>query len=294
MHEQPLQRFFKSLRERPVFAWERFQMRDVLVIDHPLCQAVFSRQGAQLLHFQPRGQKPWLWCAAKWPQVGAIRGGIPVCWPWYGRHPSENAWPSHGWARLIDWKLLDSSSDDDGVRLHWQLQLCDWQVDLHAHLGDTLELRLSTEHQDELPCQLSHALHAYWRIGHVDEIALSGLDGAHGYDQLNRQACQQEGELRVDGGCSSTMANCTSRITPGSVNCASIPATAPTPSYGIRAAGHYWALVLTRRRGLCAWSRRWPGRAWRRGSGRISVCRHGRESSVVAYGLIGGKLNRPR
>ncbi|WP_460134493.1 D-hexose-6-phosphate mutarotase [Pseudomonas sp. S1_E04] len=201
MHEHPLQRFFKTLRKRPVFAWERFQMRDVLVIDHPLCQAVFSRQGAQLLHFQPRGQKPWLWCAAKWPQVGAIRGGVPVCWPWYGRHPSENAWPSHGWARLINWKLLDSSTEDDGVRLHWQLQLCDWQVDLHAHLGDTLELRLSTEHQDELPCQLSHALHAYWRIGHVDEIALSGLDGAQGYDQLNRQACQQEGELRVDGGC---------------------------------------------------------------------------------------------
>ena len=164
-------------------------------------QAVFSRQGAQLLHFQPTGQKPWLWCAAKWPQVGAIRGGVPVCWPWYGRHPSENAWPSHGWARLIDWKLLDSSTDDDGVRLHWQLQLCDWQVDLHAHLGETLELRLSTEHQDELPCQLSHALHAYWRIGHVDEIALSGLDGAQGYDQLSRQVCQQEGELRVDGGC---------------------------------------------------------------------------------------------
>jgi len=82
MHEHPLQRFFKSLREQPVFAWERYQMRDVLVIDHPLCQAVFSRQGAQLLHFQPRGQKPWLWCAAKWPHVGAIRGGVPVCWPW--------------------------------------------------------------------------------------------------------------------------------------------------------------------------------------------------------------------
>lgn len=39
MHEHPLQRFFKSLREQPIFAWERFQMRDVLVIDHPLCQA---------------------------------------------------------------------------------------------------------------------------------------------------------------------------------------------------------------------------------------------------------------
>ena len=143
MPEHPLQRFFTSQRPRPTFEWERYQQRDVLIIDHPQCQAVFSRQGAQLLHFQPQGERPWLWCAAQWPQVGAIRGGVPVCWPWYGRHPSENAWPSHGWARLIDWKLLDSSSDDDGVRLHWQLQLCDWQVDLHAHLGETLELRLS-------------------------------------------------------------------------------------------------------------------------------------------------------
>jgi D-hexose-6-phosphate mutarotase len=124
---------------------------------------------------------------------------------------------------LIDWKLLDSSTDDEGVRLHWQLQLCDWQVDLHAHLGETLELRLCTEHQDELPCQLSHALHAYWRIGNVGEVALSGLEGAQGYDQLNRQVCQQEGELRwraVASGCSSTRANCTSRTTPGSANCA--------------------------------------------------------------------------
>lgn len=201
MHEHPLHRFFKSKREQPIFQWERFQQRDVLVIDHPNCQAVFSRQGAQLLHFRPTGQKPWLWCAAKWPQVGAIRGGVPICWPWYGRHPSENAWPSHGWARLIDWKLLDSSSDEDGVSLHWRLQLCDWQVDLHARLGEDMALRLSTEHQDDEPCQMSQALHAYWRIGDVAEVALSGLDGVEGYDQLSRQTCQQKGELRVEGGC---------------------------------------------------------------------------------------------
>jgi D-hexose-6-phosphate mutarotase len=84
MHEHPLQRFFKSLRERPVFAWERFQMRDVLVIDHPLCQAVFSRQGAQLLHFQPVARNPG--CGAR--QVAAGRrhsrwraGVLAVVWP---------------------------------------------------------------------------------------------------------------------------------------------------------------------------------------------------------------------
>jgi len=97
--------------------------------------------------------------------------------------------------------LLDSSSDEEGVSLHWRLQLCDWQVDLHARLGESMDLRLSTEHQDDEPCQVSQALRAYWRIGDVAEVALSGLDGVHGYDQLNREVCQQKGELRVAGGC---------------------------------------------------------------------------------------------
>jgi D-hexose-6-phosphate mutarotase len=199
--EHPLQRFFTSRRARPTFEWNRFQLREVLVIDHPRCQAVFSRQGAQLLHFQPHGQKPWLWCAAQWPQVGAIRGGVPVCWPWYGRHPGESGWPAHGWGRLLDWKLLDSRESEEGVSLHWRLQLWDWQVDLHAELGQSMNLRLSTCHDDSEACHFSHALHAYWRISDVDEVSLQGLEGVQGYDELRRQACQQEGELRVTGGC---------------------------------------------------------------------------------------------
>ena len=199
--EHPLQRFFKSQRARPTFEWERYQHRDVLLINHPLCQAVFSRQGAQLLHFQPVGQKPWLWCASRWPLVGAIRGGVPVCWPWRGRHPTESGWPAHGWARLLDWKLIDSHESEHGVSLHWRLQLCDWQADLYAELGQGMELRLTTQHEDSEPCQFGHALHAYWRIGDVEDVALQGLEGVQGYDQLSRQACQQQGELRVAGGC---------------------------------------------------------------------------------------------
>ncbi|MDH0304637.1 MULTISPECIES: D-hexose-6-phosphate mutarotase [unclassified Pseudomonas] len=201
MPEHPLHRFFTSQRPRPTFEWERYQQRDVLIIDHPRCQAVFSRQGAQLLHFQPAGEKPWLWCAEQWPQVGAIRGGVPVCWPWYGRHPSEDLWPAHGWARLLDWKLVDSREDEEGVTLKWRLDLCDWQVDLHARLGASMELSLSTEHQDSEPCQLSHALLAYWRISDVSKIALSGLEDIEGYDRLNRQACREDGALTLKGGC---------------------------------------------------------------------------------------------
>ncbi len=87
------------------------------------------------------------------------------------------------------------------MSLHWRLQLCDWQADLHAELGQGMELSLSTCHEDSEPCHFSHALHAYWRISDVAEVALQGLDGAPGYDELSRQACQQHGALRVAGGC---------------------------------------------------------------------------------------------
>ncbi|MDF5830153.1 hypothetical protein P4233_28880 [Pseudomonas aeruginosa] len=98
MLEHPLQRFFHSMRAKRPFDWVRFQRRDLLLIDHPLCQAVFSRQGAQLLHFQPQGERPLLWCASEWPALSSapVRGGIPVCWPWFGSHPNGSEWPQQG------------------------------------------------------------------------------------------------------------------------------------------------------------------------------------------------------
>lgn len=176
--EHPFQRFFTSVRPQPTFQWERHQQRDVLVITHPKCQAVFSRQGAQLLHFQPNGQRPWLWCSSQWPQVGAIRGGVPVCWPWVGRHPEEGGWPANGWGRLLDWKLIDSQAHEEGVSLHWRLSLWDWQADLYAELGQGMDLRLETRHEDTEPCQFGHALHTYWRISDIADVALDDLDGA--------------------------------------------------------------------------------------------------------------------
>lgn len=167
-----------------------------------------------------------------------------MCWPWYGRHPSEDLWPAHGWARLLDWKLVDSREDEEGVTLKWRLELCDWQVDLHARLGSRMELSLSTEHQDSEPCQLSHALLAYWRISDVSEIALSGLEDIEGYDRLNRQVCREDGALKLKGGCqrfTPARRGCNCRTRPGSASCASTPVTATTPWSGTRATARCWA-----------------------------------------------------
>lgn len=186
---------------RQVFRWSSEQGRELLLIDHPRCRAIFARQGGQLLHFQPRGERPMLWCAARWPRLGAIRGGVPVCWPWFGRHPQESGWPHHGWARLTDWRLLERESSEAGVRLRWRLALHDWEVELQAELGDELALTLTTRHADQEPCMLSQALHAYWRISDIARVAVLGLEGASGQDLLNRQRIVQQGELRPMEGC---------------------------------------------------------------------------------------------
>ncbi|MCU1718565.1 D-hexose-6-phosphate mutarotase [Pseudomonas sp. 5P_3.1_Bac2] len=195
-----MQALFKGAQQ-DVFSWRRHQGRELLLINHPLCQAVFSVQGAQLLHFQPRGERPLLWCAARWPQVGAIRGGVPVCWPWFGRHPTETGWPHHGWARLDDWQLLSKSSSAQGVQLCWRLQLHDWQVELEAQLGDAMHLQLRTRHSDSEPCVLSHALHAYWRVSDINALSISGLEGIPGYHLRSREDCQQATPVRIADAC---------------------------------------------------------------------------------------------
>ena len=198
--DSPLQALLRPVGGQP-FRWVEHQGRELLLVEHPRCTAVFSRQGGQLLHFQPRGERPLLWCAARWPKIGAIRGGVPVCWPWFGRHPMESGWPHHGWARLTDWRLTGKAADDSGVRVSWRLELHDWQVELEAELGDELRLQLTTRHRDSEPCVLSHALHAYWRVSDVARVGLLGLDGVEGRDLLARGPFRQDGELRIIDGC---------------------------------------------------------------------------------------------
>ncbi|MCY1289915.1 Aldose 1-epimerase [compost metagenome] len=198
--DHPFADLLRPADGRP-FRWSEQQGRELLLVEHPRCSAVFSRQGGQLLHFQPRGERPLLWCAARWPKLGAIRGGVPVCWPWFGRHPMEGGWPHHGWARLSDWRLTHKEADESGVRLNWRLELHDWQVELAAELGERMSLQLVTRHRDSEPCVLSHGLHAYWRVSDVARVGLLGLDGAEGRDLLSREACRQEGELRINDGC---------------------------------------------------------------------------------------------
>ena len=88
----------------------------VLVIKHKTCSAAVSLQGAHLLFWQPSTETTpviWLSQKANFKKEVAIRGGVPVCWPWFGKLGD----PMHGFARLVEWQLDSCKEDNNGVDL---------------------------------------------------------------------------------------------------------------------------------------------------------------------------------
>src|SRR5580765_2356640 len=81
--------------------------------------ASIACQGAQLLSWAPAGQPPvvWLSPAARFTAGKSLRGGAPVCWPWFGAHPSDAAKPAHGFARNVDWGIVETARLRDATRI---------------------------------------------------------------------------------------------------------------------------------------------------------------------------------
>lgn len=85
-------------------------------IDNPLAKTTIVLQGAHLIDWTPAGERPVIWLStdAGFAPGKSIRGGIPVCWPWFGPHPDHPDAPAHGFARTSPWSVVESDSTSGG------------------------------------------------------------------------------------------------------------------------------------------------------------------------------------
>lgn len=184
----------------PVLSQRQLDELDVIVVDHPQVKASFALQGAHLLSWKPAGEEEVLWLSGNTPFKNgvALRGGVPVCWPWFG--PAEQkGLPSHGFARNLPWTLKAHNEDDNGVVLTFELQSSDATRQYWAHdftlyarykLGKTCEIELEAHGEFET----TSALHTYFNVGDISAVKVSGL-GDRYIDKVNDA---QEGVL-ADG-----------------------------------------------------------------------------------------------
>ena len=149
-----------------------------LYIKHNQCNAIISLQGAQLISWKPKERDDILWSTqlSYFEEGKAFRGGIPICWPWFGKLKS----PAHGFARLLRWSLDKREENKKNVTLTFTLKDTPETHKLFPHtflltltmvLGNTLSISLSVS----CDIETTGALHTYLSSQNIMKEQIYGL-----------------------------------------------------------------------------------------------------------------------
>ena len=172
--------------------------------------ATVALQGAQVLGWRHRGTEMlWLSPIARLGTGKAVRGGIPVCWPWFGPHPSDPTKPAHGFVRTRDWTAVSTHADQTGVAITMQTATRPEDHVLFPHAADAsltvtlchgLSLSLTTRNTGVTALPLTQALHTYFRVGEIANVRVDGLSGCHYIDKLDdvEPGKRQSGSITFD------------------------------------------------------------------------------------------------
>lgn len=174
----------------------------VLIIKHKHTQAKISLYGGQVLSWQPTDEKEVFWLSKNitFGQGKAIRGGIPICWPWFGAHPndSENTQGNHGFARSQLWKVNNIEINEQSVEisLGWQGKNINnlWPTECRLtqvlSLGKSFNQTLTMQNLSDTDAYYTGALHSYLSVSAPAHAILAELAKAPFDDKLTGKSCK--------------------------------------------------------------------------------------------------------
>jgi glucose-6-phosphate 1-epimerase len=182
-------------------------------INNARAHATVSTYSGQVLSYRPKGwQDDLLFVSDKayYEEGKAIKGGIPVCWPWFGADPENQGRPAHGFVRNRQWQVTGSESladgstkivmsitDNDATRALWPHP---FQLDIEITVGDSLKVELITHNTGNASITISQALHTYFRVGDIGKVSVLGLDGIQYIDKARDAVFMtQSGPVTVSG-----------------------------------------------------------------------------------------------
>ncbi len=174
---------------------------------------VVYEHGGHLSSWVPVGSEAVLWMSslARFEPGIAIRGGVPIIFPWFGAGRPGNLTPAHGFARTRSWRLVDQGQDDNRAFASFELTGSantdsNFPFAFAAHyevrLGRTLDLSLIIENLDDEPFSFESALHTYFHVSDIRQVRVEGLDGRSYLDQADTSGLvtkQQRGDVTFTG-----------------------------------------------------------------------------------------------
>ncbi len=199
---------------------ERFGIKDALgftrgdggltriEIDSGGSLAEIYLHGAHVTKFVPSGHEPVLWMSRKsrFSHGTPIRGGIPICFPWFGAHPADSDLPNHGFLRLSEWEVVSTETKGDEAAISLKSQSnknsqqmwpYSFEAILEVVVGNRLSLTLGIANSGDREFDFTEALHSYFAVSDIRFIDLLGLDATEYFDKLaGGHIAVQRGELR--------------------------------------------------------------------------------------------------
>ena len=223
------------------------QALPLIVIDSDKCYGVISLYGGQILEFRPKDKAPLLWLSplAVFETGKAIRGGVPICAPWFGPYrgkaQSGTSYPNHGFARTSTWQQQDSSiNSNNEVQVALTLAPSETSLALYPHpftleiqfiLGDELTIEFSVINHSDTVIECEWALHSYFAVEDIALTEVNGLDALQYVDSANNGVIEHlNGSLSFNGevdryfinGSAEQTINSKSPITISGNNCDSV------------------------------------------------------------------------
>ena len=190
-----------------------------VAVTTPSAQGEMYLHGGHVTSWIPARGNDVLYCSphSLWQEGKAIRGGVPICFPWFGDKADNPAAPAHGFVRTKAWELdsvatngedvsvsMFTGSDDD-TRTWWPH---DFLLVCRASFGTQLKLELTVSNTGTTVFAIEEALHAYFRVGDVETAAVDGLDATDFIDKTDyRKQKTHHGSLQFSGETDSVFLN---------------------------------------------------------------------------------------
>lgn len=179
---------------------------EYIEVKNRAAEAKIALQGAHLFHYARADEEPMLWLSevSDFEAGKAIRGGVPLCWPWFGFHEDKTL-PQHGFARVSMWEFVCSDEiDEETTALAFKLTHSEkiskmwnykFELELYIRISDKLIIELKTTNLDDKPFKISQALHTYFSVSHISDATIKGLDKKPYLNALTYKDELQEGDI---------------------------------------------------------------------------------------------------
>jgi glucose-6-phosphate 1-epimerase len=196
-----------------------------ICVTTPAATAEIYLHGAQITSWIPAHSSEVLFLSdhSHWQEGKAIRGGIPICYPWFRSKAGEPDAPSHGVVRTTAWEIESITQQSGDVIISLVIASSDatrkfWPYDFHLKhritVGAELKLELITRNTGPEAFRIEEALHTYFRVGDVEQVAVSGLNGVVYLDNVrNNTENTQHGDLAMTGPTDNAYIDTTSTLT---------------------------------------------------------------------------------